>query len=160
MEKERINEKWSPLYHYIEKGYYSDQLQRYYDLFPSEKIKVYLFEDIIKNPRETLKDIFKFLEVDENVEIDTSNKSNVSGTPKGILGFILKKMRFYNLMLQSLLFLNYLPSSIVHFIFKSVYKEPEKLSAEFRKELTHKYYKEEISKLEKLIGRDLSKWLI
>ena len=47
-EKERINEKWAPLYHYIEKGYYSDQLQRYYDLFPSERIKVYLFEDIIK----------------------------------------------------------------------------------------------------------------
>ena len=158
-EKERINEKWSPLYHYIEKGYYSDQLQRYYDLFPSEKIKVYLFEDIIKSPKETLKDIFKFLEVDENVEIDTSNKSNVSGTPKGILGFVLKKMRFYNLM-PKFAISEYLSSRLVHFIFKSAYKEPEKLSQEFRKELTHKYYKEEISKLEKLIGRDLSKWLI
>ena len=158
-EKERINEKWSPLYHYIEKGYYSHQLQRYYDLFPSEKIKVYLFEDIIKSPKETLKDIFKFLEVDENVEIDTSNKSNVSGIPKGILGFVLKKMRFYNLM-PKFTISEYLPSRLLHFIFKSVYKEPEKLSAEFRKELTHKYYKEEIPKLEKLIGRDLSKWLI
>ena len=62
-EKERINEKWSPLYHYIQKGYYTDQLQRYYDLFPSDKIKVYLFEDVIKNPGETLKDIFRFLEI-------------------------------------------------------------------------------------------------
>ena len=158
-EQERINEKWSPLYHYIEKGYYSDQLQRYYDLFPSEKIKVYLFEDIIKSPKETLKDIFKFLEVNENVEIDISNKSNVSGTPKGILGFVLKKMRFYNLM-PKFTISKYLPSRLVHFIFKLAYKEPEKLSAEFRKKLTHKYYKEEIPKLEKLIGRDLSKWLI
>ena len=158
-EKERINEKWSPLYHYIEKGYYSDQLQRYYDLFPSNKIKVYLFEDVVKKPSETLKDIFKFLKVDENVEIDISKKSNVSGTPTGILGFVLKKMRFYNLM-PKFTISDYLPSSIVNFIFKSVYKEPEKLSAEFRKELTHKYYKEEITKLEKLIGRDLSKWLI
>ena len=54
----------------------------------------------------------------------------------------------------------YLPSRLVHFIFKSIYKKPEQLSPEFRKELTHKYYKEEIPKLEKLIGRDLSKWLI
>ena len=43
--------KWSPLPHYIEKGYYSDQLQRYYDLFPSNKIKVYLFEDVFKTWR-------------------------------------------------------------------------------------------------------------
>ena len=61
-----------------------------------DKIKVYLFEDVIKNPGETLKDIFRFLEVDENIKIDTSKKSNVSGTPKGILGFFLKKMRSSN----------------------------------------------------------------
>lgn len=158
-EKERINEKWSPLYYYIEKGYYSEQLKRYYDLFPSEKIKVYLFEDVVKRPKETLKDIFKFLEVDENVDIDTSKKSNVSGTPKGFLGFVLKKMRYYNLM-PKFAISDYLPYFIVNFIFKSVYKKPEKLSSEKRKELTDKFFKEEIQKLEKLIDRDLSKWLV
>lgn len=158
-EKERINEKWSPLYHYIEKGYYSVQLQRYYDLFPSENIKVYLFEDVVKKPKDTLKDIFKFLEVDENVDIDTSKKSNVSGTPNGFFGFVLKKMRYYNLM-PKFAISDYLPSFIVNFIFKSVYKKPEKLSSEKRKELTDKYFKEEIQKLERLIDRDLSKWLV
>ena len=65
------------------------QLQRYYDLFPSENIKVCLFEDVVKKPKDTLKDIFKFLEVDENVEIDTFKISNVSGTPNGFFGFVL-----------------------------------------------------------------------
>ena len=158
IEKERISDNWSPLYHYIQKGFYSVQLKRYYNLFPKENIKVYLFEDVVKNPKETLKDIFKFLNVDENIEIDVSKKSNVSGTPKGILGFILKKMRYYNLM-PKFAISDYLPTFMVNLLFKSVYKNTEKLDTVLRKELTDKYYREEILKLEKLIDRDLSNWL-
>lgn len=158
IEKERISDNWSPLYHYIQKGFYSVQLKRYYNLFPKENIKVYLFEDVVKNPKETLKDIFKFLNVDENIEIDSSKKSNVSGTPKGILGFILKKMRYYNLM-PKFVISDYLPTFIINLLFKSVYKDTEKLDSFLRKELTDKYYREEILKLEKLIDRDLSNWL-
>jgi len=158
IEKERISDNWSPLYHYIQKGFYSVQLKRYYNLFPKENIKVYLFEDLVKTPKETLKDIFKFLNVDENIEIDVSKKSNVSGTPKGILGFILKKMRYYNLM-PKFAISDYLPTFIISLLFKSVYKDTEKLDSVLRKELTDKYYREEILKLEKLIDRDLSNWL-
>ena len=158
IEKERISDNWSPLYHYIQKGFYSVQLKRYYNLFPKENIKVYLFEDVVKAPKETLKDIFKFLNVDENIEIDVSKKSNVSGTPKGILGFILKKMRYYNLM-PKFAISDYLPTFIINLLFKSVYKDTEKLDSVLRKELTDKYYREEILKLEKLIDKDLSNWL-
>jgi hypothetical protein len=158
IEKERISDNWSPLYHYIQKGFYSVQLKRYYNLFPKENIKVYLFEDLVKNPKETLKDIFKFLNVDENIEIDVSKKSNVSGNPKGILGFILKKMRYYNLM-PKFAISDYLPTFIVNLLFKSVYKDTKKLDSVLRKELTDKYYREEILKLEKLIDKDLSNWL-
>ena len=158
IEKERISDNWSPLYHYIQKGFYSVQLKRYYNLFPKENIKVYLFEDVVKTPKETLKDIFKFLNVDENIEIDVSKKSNVSGTPNGILGFILKKMRYYNLM-PKFAISDYLPTFMVNLLFKSVYKNTEKLDTVLRKELTDKYYREEILKLEKLIDRDLSNWL-
>ena len=158
IEKERISDNWSPLYHYIQKGFYSVQLKRYYNLFPKENIKVYLFEDVVKTPKETLKDIFEFLNVDENIEIDVSKKSNVSGTPKGILGFILKKMRYYNLM-PKFAISDYLPTFIINLLFKSVYKDTEKLDSVLRKELTDKYYREEILKLEKLIDRDLSNWL-
>ena len=158
IEKERISDNWSPLYHYIQKGFYSVQLKRYYNLFPKENIKVYLFEDVVKNPKETLKDIFKFLNVDENIEIDTSKKSNVSGTPKGILGFILKKMRYYNLM-PKFAISDYLPKFIMELIFKSVYKPTEKLNEDSRRDITERYYKVEIRSLEKLIDRDLSSWL-
>ena len=158
VEKKKIKDNWSPLYHYIEKGYYSVQLKRYYQLFPKENIRVYLFEDVVKNTKETLKDIFKFLEVDENVEIDTSKKANVSGTPSGLMGWILKKMRYYNLM-PKFAISDYLPKFVVKLIFKSVYKPTEKLNEDSRREITEKYYKDEIRILEKLVDRDLSSWL-
>ena len=44
-------------------------------------------------------------------------------------------------------------------IFKSVYKPTEKLDENLRREITHKYYKEEINDLEKLIKRDLNSLL-
>jgi len=158
VEKKKIKDNWSPLYHYIEKGYYSVQLKRYYQFFPKENIRVYLFEDVVKNTKETLKDIFKFLEVDENVEIDTSKKANVSGTPSGLMGWILKKMRYYNLM-PKFAISDYLPKFVVKLIFKSVYKPTEKLNEDSRREITEKYYKDEIRILEKLVDRDLSSWL-
>ena len=54
---------------------------------------------------------------------------------------------------------NYLPNFVVTLIFKSVYSETEKLNSNLRSEITHKYYKEEIKNLEKIIERDLSSWL-
>ena len=158
LEKNRIKDNWSPLYHYIEKGYYSVQLKRYYQLFPKENIRVYLFEDVVKNTKETLKDIFKFLEVDENVEIDISKKANVSGNPSGLMGWILKKMRYYNLM-PKFAISDYLPRFVVQLIFKSVYSPTEKLDENLRRDITEKHYKNEIRLLEKLIDRDLSSWL-
>ena len=158
LENKRIKDNWSPMYHYIEKGYYSVQLKRYFDLFSEKNIKIYLFEDVVKNTKETLKDIFKFLEVDENVEIDTSKKANVSGNPSGLMGWVLKKMRYYNLM-PKFAISDYLPKFIMELIFKSVYKPIEKLNEDSRRDITERYYKGEIRSLEKLIDRDLSSWL-
>ena len=157
-ESKRIEDNWSPLYHYINKGYYSEQIERYFNEFPIENIKILLFDDIIQNTKECLEDIFRFLEVDDTFEVDFSRKLNASGIPSGVLGFILKKMRYYRLMPKFALS-DYFPNSIINLIFKSVYTKSPRLSSKFRRELTNKYYKEEIIKLQKLINRDLSDWL-
>ena len=43
LENKRIEDNWSPLYHYIEKGYYSVQLKRYFQFFPKGKYKEYIY---------------------------------------------------------------------------------------------------------------------
>ena len=157
-ETERKSKNWSPLYHYKDKGYYSEQLYRYYTLFPKENIKILLFEDLIKNPIKTTQEIFKFLNIDSSFVPNTSKKANVSGTPRGIFGWVIMKLRYYKLI-PNIQFSNYLPSFILQFIFNSAYKKANPLEARLKKRLTHTYYKKDILKLEKLIGKDLQHWL-
>ena len=157
-EAERKAENWSPLYHYKGKGYYTEQLERYYTLFPKENIKILLFEDLIKNPIESTQDVFKFLNIDNSFIPDISKKANVSGTPKGIFGWIIMKLRHYNLI-PNIQFSNYLTDFMIQFIFNSAYKKVNPLAPELKKRLTHTFYKEDVLKLEKLIGKDLQYWL-
>lgn len=157
-EEIRIKNNYSPLFHYINKGYYSTQLSRYYNYFPKENIKVFLFEDIINDTHETLNNIFNFLGVDSSFQIDVSKKYNISGQPRGFFGFLLKKMRYYRLMPKFALS-DYLPNFIIRILFSSVYTDVEKISKEFRNNITERYFSEEIKSLQKMIGRDLSNWL-
>ena len=154
----RKAENWSPLYHYKDKGYYAEQLERYFALFPKENIKVLLFEDLVENPIKTTQEVFKFLNIDKSFIPDTSKKVNVSGTPKGLFGLFIMKLRYYNLI-PNIQFSSYLPNFIIQFIFNSAYKKASPLAPEIKKRITHTFYKEDILKLEKLIGKDLQHWL-
>lgn len=96
--------------------------------------------------------------MDSSFVPDTSKKANVSGTPKGLFGWFIMKLRFYNLI-PNIQFSNYLPGFVIQFIFNAAYKKAKPLSKELKNRLTHTFYKEDILKLEKLIGRDLQHWL-
>lgn len=58
--------------HYVRRGFYFSQLQRYFDRFSSNQIKVYLFDDL-KNDAATLTQrIHRFLDVDDAFTPDVS----------------------------------------------------------------------------------------
>ena len=157
-EEERINKNWSPIYHYKSKGFYYKQLKRYYDLFPKNQIKIILFKDIIAEPEKVLKEVFEFLGIDNTFKADISKKANVSGIPKGLLGWAIMKMRKYNLI-PNIEFSKILPEYLQKIILKTIYSKPKKNSKYLITKLTNKHYKEDIEKLEKLILKDLSHWL-
>ncbi len=157
-EKIRMQNNWSPLYFYKDKGFYYKQLSRYFKIFPKERIKVLLFEDVVTNPKKASKEIFRFLRVDDNFKPNTKQKKNVSGTPKGLFGWIIKKLRFYNLM-PNIQLSKFLPDFLLNMMFNAAYSKPKKLDETLKKDLTRKFYKEDILKLEKLIDKDLSHWL-
>lgn len=48
-------------YSYAGRGYYGAQLQRWYELFPRESIKVYLSSDMGKSPQAFASDVYEFL---------------------------------------------------------------------------------------------------
>ena len=157
-EENEMLRKGIKTHYYLEKGFYYKQLKRYYDVFPTEQIKIILFEDMIKSPEKITREIFEFLNIDSSFTPNTSKKANVSGVPKGTLGWIVMKLRKNNLM-PDIEFSKILPKFIVNLILNTIYSKPKKISNKLIKKLTKQYYIKDIRKLEKLINRDLSIWM-
>lgn len=68
-----IPKKYHPHMLYRETVRYSQQVKRYFELFGEENVKVTIFDEYIKNKSSTLRDILKFLDVDEDFEIKHLN---------------------------------------------------------------------------------------
>jgi len=65
--------------HYISRGYYDIQLQKYFDIFDKKNILILSFEDdFLKNKNNTIKKILNFIGVNRNVNLAL----NVKATPE------------------------------------------------------------------------------
>lgn len=81
LEEERLNKGWFwPRYKYA--GLYAQQLKRYHQYFEEEQVKIIKFDDFITNTKAVIKEIFDYLGVEEEVEINLSVQHNASAYPK------------------------------------------------------------------------------
>lgn len=156
LEQQRINDNWWWGFHYLNAGFYSVQLKRYWEIFDRSQIKIYLFEDLTNNPEETARDIWQFLQVDD-IKLPESDRTNVTGVPKNrfFYNFLTRK----NILKEPLKLLVPPPirDRIVTKLKNKTLQKPQ-LSPEIRSQLTDTY-REEIEQLQTLINRDLSSWL-
>lgn len=160
-EQERIDAGWGILWHYTNAGFYYEQLNRYYQVFDRHQIKVVLYDDLLKDARALMRTIFEYLEIDPSFTPDTTARPNVSGFPKNP-GF---HQFMYRLFMQD----NPI-KRISHVIFPKAFRqkvmvnmrqinlEKRSMPEDIRGELGDLFH-EDIRKLEKLIGRDLSNWV-
>ena len=152
-EPQRIQNNWEWFWHYVQLGYYGQQLKRYYDEFDASQIRVYLYEDLVQRSPWLIEDLFNFLQVDPNFIPDTSIRPNKSGVPKNsALHQLLTKPNPIKSLLKPLF-----PAKLRQKIQHNNLETP-KLSPEVRQSLM-KLYREDILVCQDLIGRDLSAWL-
>ncbi|OGW81301.1 MAG: hypothetical protein A3C47_06090 [Omnitrophica bacterium RIFCSPHIGHO2_02_FULL_51_18] len=156
-EPSRIRALWEPIWHYKNAGFYHDNLRHYLDIFGKSQVRVYLYDDLVSNPRGVLKDICRFLEVDEAAEMNLSEKYNES--------YISRSRAIQFLMTRP----NPVKSA-ANFLLRGPWREKLKrslrkrnevkkpLDANLRRDLTQAYRKD-ILKLQDLLDRDLSLWL-
>lgn len=157
-EETRINQNWEYLWHYKQMGFYSVQLERYFTLFNSSQIRIYLYEDLKNNPTELLNDICQFLNVDEAQMPKMSQYINSSGLPKNkLLDRFLKRPNFIKTTLRFLVPSHKIRWHISMNLRNKNLVKPE-MPSEARTKLI-KLYHEDILKLQELIQRDLSSWL-
>lgn len=141
---------------YYEQGLYYNQVERYIRTFGKDKVKIFWFEELIKDPAKVAHDLFSFLDVDPNVKIDTEEKQNVSWEPKSKkLVYFLSKSGIKRPLLR--LF----PASMRKNV-KGVFFNKNNsivVSAEEKNKVLE-FYKEDILKLQSIVDKDLSQWLI
>jgi hypothetical protein len=161
-EEERLKNNPSQKFNfsYFTRGYYTKQIERFKKYFPEENMLFLIFEDdFIKNRKETFNRIQAFLGV-KRTELDLDIRSNEAAAPKSKT--VHKLTRSKNPLRQAMG--KILPRSVKKSFQRLVAKtnaaalENSKLDRKREKELTEKFFIEDIHRLEKMIHRDLSTW--
>lgn len=146
---------WGISHLYYELGLYSEQIDRFKKLFPADRIKVYLFDDLKKNNKALTQDLFRFLNISEEAPIDYDEKFNEARIPKNaaLIKTITQtglKRKIFRALPDSF------KDSVKSFFFK---KGPvPKLSSDDRAWMTNRY-KQDIIRLQDILQRDLTNWL-
>lgn len=130
---------------YVDTGYYAEQIERYFDLFKREKFKIFLFEEVVKNPKRAIMQAFHFLGVDtsftENVDLTARNRARLLRFGrKAITNFVRQPIG----------------TSFVQ-RFKDMYQQPKSIDDETL-DLLNNHFAPHNKKLERLLSIDLRAW--
>jgi hypothetical protein len=135
----------------IAEGYYVDQLNKYYQLFDPGQILVLLYDDLKTNPRQFLKTIYKFLNVDEGFESGVESfKVNSAAGKRNLaksktLWYLSKALRKSKMV------------NIAERIRKWNSKSQPPMTPAIQQHLVE-IYRSKNEQLAKMLGRDLSHW--
>lgn len=152
----------------IREGMYFRNLSRYLDFFPASQIKVFLYDELNESNEKVLKDIFSFIGVSTDFEFSTDVRYNQSGLIKnnainavlGPKGFIqntvktlLPKTQYQQLKRNEGI------QKMINTVRKKNLQKLE-LDYEIKKILTRDVYGDDLNKLQRLIDKDISHWMI
>jgi hypothetical protein len=154
-EEQRMREKWGPDWYYKDKGFYHKQVKRYFDMFGQDRVGVWLYEDLRDDPSEMMRDVFRFLAVDDTFVPDLSIEHNPSGIPRSrSLYTWVRKLSARNPVLVDRIF----PAGLRGHLKSRIFVKPPQLPPQMHQRLADSY-REDILKLQALIERDLLPWL-
>ncbi len=142
--------------HWMRVSRYHDALLRYFDLFPRERIHVFLFDELKREPRRVMAEIYRFLGVDAAFTPDFATPYNTGGLPANRL-----LERAFNLRALKNAVEPWLPKPVMNGLRRirasNLQKAPD-LPAELRTRLAE-HFRDDIARTSTLIGRPLDGWL-
>ena len=158
-----VEDVWWGMRHYVRAGFYSKQVQRYYDQFPEDQLLVLLYDDLKKDTAGTIRQIFGHIGVDTTFQPETSARHNVSGIPKNrYLHELLSRPNQLKQVLKKVL-----PDGLRTAIAGSEFVSRLRMSNLKRDSLPQEtrvrlkeVYVDDILELQDILHRDLSVWLI
>jgi len=154
-EDQRIAANWSPACRYRRNGAYFSNLTPYFERFPREQLRIYLYDDLKDRPAEMLADLCAFLHLDPALMPGTVAPRNVTIWQRSqALGSLLRQPGWTKALLPTRL-----RRALGSRLRAWNRVKPPALEPALRADLTLGY-REELLRLQDLIGRDLGHWLV
>jgi hypothetical protein len=150
----RSNKGWGVSHLYYELGLYAEQIERYFNSFGREQVKVLIFEDFCKSTGVVLREVARFLFIDPGPleTIDMSRKYNAYAAPRNHYLRRVAGARFSRLVGQA-----FIPDSLGAWIFQRFFlkRGPKPPLDPRAREFLSSLYAPEMDKLERLLARRL-----
>lgn len=140
-------------FHYVESGMYSWQVERYFDLFGKDRVRIFLFEDL-RDANRVCREIFTLLRVDPEVPIDTKRVHNPSGPSRNALLARLLIRRYPRIR-------RHFPRTartLKYHLMRLNVKRRTEMDPATRRMLIRRFT-DDILRLQGLLDRDLSDWI-
>jgi hypothetical protein len=159
-EEERKQKGFEPMWWYRELSLYYNQVKHYLEVFGTQRVKVLLYEELFANSGQALRDVFTFLQVREDVVVNTSVRYNLAGVPRSKSLYAPLDHFIFNpspleKRIKSLVPLRLRiawASKAIGIFTRSVPLDPQ-LHTQLKA-----YFTEDVGKLEDLLQRDLHCW--
>lgn len=157
-EPQRRAQKWTPMYAYLDQGFYCQQVRAFMHGF--DHVKVIITEELQQQPELVMSEIYRFLGVDPEHVAQTDQKFNVSGIPR--------RRGLYALLMQDNAVKRGLRPALEKIVTPArinaikarlsarMLERPE-MKASTRVFLVESYAKD-VARLEQLLGRKLDCW--
>jgi hypothetical protein len=144
-------------FHYVESGKYAAQVERYLDAFGADAVRIYLFEDLMRDTQGLCTEILSFLGLRWDPSIRTGDVFNRSGVFKSnLLGRLLTQR------IPGKAFLRRLAPRGSRYVKNRLFdlntSRPPQLSASTRARLVDAFA-EDIDRVSGILDRDLSHWI-
>lgn len=142
--------------HYVDSGMYGVQLERYLEVFDRGQLLVLLYEDLQADAADVTRRVFDHIGVDPAVDIELQSDVNASGLPRNVAyRALLRARRSVGTRLSPRVVESVRPywDRVMR---RGLVKQD--LGADDRRRLVE-IYREDVERLQALIGRDLGHWL-
>jgi len=153
-EEDRIEKNYDWMWAYKKGGLYSEAIKDFQDNFSN--VEIVLFNELNSNSNDVMSRIFKFLDVDSDVIVDTNTKYSHSGKAKNpIIKYISNRDHRVAFAIRQMI-MKLVPRSFLESIAKRVLSKDDMKDED--REYLREYFRDDIEATSKLIDKDLSHW--
>jgi len=160
-EEHRIRDHWRTVWFYRKAGLFYAQVKAFRERYSA--VKICFYEDLRKDPGSLFRDLFRFLDVDESfAPLIASSAEDAASSPKtGLMKGLHKRrpgplQRLVRVIGRTLLGDDRWVGLRDRVRARTLV--PAEMALETRDDLT-RFFRDDILKLQELLGRDLSPWL-